>query len=98
MLRAQAAERCSRVPSLSLTPANPVLEWRAMTTPVQSLHHGFRAQFLDYTRLTDQLKAWAGAYPELCRLESIGKTPEGRELWLLVLGREPERVRPAVWV
>jgi hypothetical protein len=69
-----------------------------MAPPVESLHHGFRSDYFDHERLTAQIRAWADAYPEVCRLESIGKTPEGRDLWLLVLGREPERRRPAVWV
>ncbi|MEX0871226.1 MAG: M14 family metallopeptidase, partial [Aquisalimonadaceae bacterium] len=60
--------------------------------------HGFREQYLDYTRLTRQMQAWADAYPDIVRLQSLGQTPEHRELWLLTVGPEPERVRPAVWV
>ena len=69
-----------------------------MAPSVDSLHQGFRTSYLDHARLTTQLTAWAEAFPDLCRLESIGKTPEGRDLWLLVLGRDPKRIRPAVWV
>lgn len=69
-----------------------------MPPSVDSLHQGFRDNYLDHARLTTQLTAWAEAFPELCRLESIGKTPEGRDLWLLVVGRDPRRLRPAVWV
>ena len=69
-----------------------------MAPTVDSLHQGFRDHYLDHARLTTQLTAWAEAFPELCKLESLGKTPEGRDLWLLVLGKEPSRVRPAVWV
>jgi len=61
-------------------------------------HEGFRERYLDYAALTRQLEAWAEGWPELVRLTSLGRTPEGREIWLLTVGREPERVRPAVWV
>lgn len=65
---------------------------------IAKLACGFRESFLGYAELTTQLKVWADAFPDIVKLVSIGKTLEGRELWLLVLGAEPERVRPAVWV
>ena len=58
----------------------------------------FRTRYLDYDELTAQVRAWASAHPDIVRLESIGKTAEGRELWLLTIGPEPDRVRPGVWV
>ncbi len=61
-------------------------------------YRGFREGFLDYLTLSEQLHAWADAFPQLVKLESLTRTPEGRELWLLTLGPEPERIRPAVWV
>ncbi len=73
-----------------------------MTTPaiarLEALSLGFRDRFLSYDELTRQVRAWADAFPEICRATSIGKTPEGRELWLLTLGPEPDRVRPSAWV
>jgi len=62
------------------------------------LHRGFRSSYLDYEQLTAQLRSWAETYPSLVRLTSIGTTPEGRSQWLLAIGPEPDRVRPAVWV
>ena len=62
------------------------------------LHRGFRSSYLSYDELSAQLEGWALAYPELCQLESLGPTPEGRQQWLLKVGREPDRVRPAAWV
>lgn len=58
----------------------------------------FRDTYLDHDAITRQLRAWADAFPGLCRLESIGVTDEGRDLWVLTVGPEPERARPAVWV
>jgi hypothetical protein len=59
---------------------------------------GFRSSYLDYAALEARLRAWAESYPDLVRLRSLTTTPEGREQWLLVIGREPERIRPAVWL
>jgi len=69
-----------------------------MTADVDGLDHGFASQYLSYERLTAQLQAWATAFPDLVRLRSLGRTRQGRDIWLLVVGTEPERTRPAVWV
>ena len=58
-------------------------------------------KFYRYNELTRLLKAYAKEYPNLIRLESIGKSYEGREMWLLTatnfkLGNEAEK--PAMWV
>lgn len=58
----------------------------------------FRNEYLDYAALSAQVQAWAQAYPKLVRVESIGKSPAGRDLWVLTIGPEPDRLRPAVWV
>lgn len=65
---------------------------------LDDVNRGFRSSYLDYAELTAQVQAWAAAYPKLCQLESLGQTPEGRELWLLRIGPDPERIRPAAWV
>ena len=73
-----------------------------MTTPpskhLDELSLGFRDRPLSYDELTRQVRSWADAFPDLCRLQSIGRTPEGRDLWLLTLGPEPDRARPSAWV
>jgi len=58
----------------------------------------FRTQYLDYAQLTAQLKTWADAHPGFVKLSSIGKSREGRELWMLTVGERPDEIRPAVWV
>jgi hypothetical protein len=65
---------------------------------IANLSFGFRNAYLDYDRLTGQLRQWAEAYPNLCRLQSLAKTPEGRDVWMLAVGVDPDRARPAVWV
>jgi len=68
------------------------------TDRISELHRGFRSRYLDYDELTTQVRAWARAFPELVRLDSVGKTDEGRALWVLTIGPDPDRVRPAVWI
>jgi murein tripeptide amidase MpaA len=58
----------------------------------------FRERYLNFTELTAVLEGWASTYPDITRLQSIGKTAEGRELWLLKIGAQPDETRPAVWV
>lgn len=65
---------------------------------LDAMHVGFRSRYIVYEELEQQLKAWAQAFPEFVRLESIGQSRQGRELWLLILGKEPWRIRPALWV
>lgn len=65
---------------------------------LDSLSKGFRARYLKYDDLVAQMRAWCDAFPSLCRMESLGETPEGRPLWLLTVGPEPDRARPSVWV
>ena len=63
-----------------------------------SMKTSFRNEYLDYDALTVQIHAWAQAYPGLVRAQSIGKSAAGRDLWVLTIGPEPDRLRPAVWV
>ena len=58
-------------------------------------------KFFKYNELTRLLKAYAKEYPNLIRLESIGKSHEGREVWLVTAtnfksGSDAEK--PAFWV
>ena len=58
-------------------------------------------RFYRYNELTRFLKAYAKEYPNLIRLESIGKSHEGRDVWLITAtdfksGADAEK--PAVWV
>jgi hypothetical protein len=58
----------------------------------------FRNGYLRYEELTSIVQGWARAYPELVRVASLGKSPEGRDLWLLEIGADPDRLRAAAWV
>ena len=65
---------------------------------VAKLGRGFRERFVTYEELTDQVNAWAQAFPEFVRVGSLGQTDTGRDLWLLTIGSDPDDLRPAVWV
>ena len=58
-------------------------------------------RFYRYSDLTAILKAYAKEYPNLVKLESIGKSHEGRDVWLVTVtnfktGSDSEK--PAMWV
>lgn len=59
---------------------------------IDGCYHGLREDFLDCNEIACQLPGWEEAYPEVVRLESLGRSPEGRKIWLPTTGPEPERV------
>ncbi|NUQ73517.1 MAG: peptidase M14 [Polyangiaceae bacterium] len=65
---------------------------------LDALSVGFRSRYITYEELTRQVRAWAEAFPSVVRLQSLCETPQKRALWLLTIGRDPDRPRPAVWV
>jgi hypothetical protein len=67
-----------------------------MTEPTSSPI--FLRDYVSYDQLTRILKAWADAHPEFVRLSSLGKTEAGREVWLLEVGKDPDRARPAICI
>ncbi len=65
---------------------------------LDGLSLGFRDKYLRHEELTKQLHLWAEAMPGVMHLESIAKSEQGRDVWLVTIGREPDRVRPAAWM
>jgi len=59
---------------------------------------GFRDEYVRWEEIERTARAWASAHPDCVRVTSIGKTGEGRDMLLLVIGRDPDRVRPAAWI
>lgn len=58
-------------------------------------------RYYRYDELIDLLHAWAAAHPGLMRLDSIGKSHEGRDIWLVTLTRFADGVdrdKPGFWV
>ena len=65
-----------------------------MTTP--TFDHYFR-----YAELTDILNGFAQRFPALCKVISIGKSFEGRDIWCAILTNSatgPDTEKPAFWV
>jgi len=58
-------------------------------------------RFLRYDELTALVHAWASERPDLCSVASIGKSHEGRDLWVLSITHAktgPADEKPAYWV
>ncbi|MFO7572063.1 MAG: M14 family metallopeptidase [Gaiellaceae bacterium] len=58
-------------------------------------------RFYTYAELTETLEAWTSAFPSLFRYEPIGKSYEGRDIWLCTVTNAetgPAAEKPAVFV
>ncbi|MGQ9821391.1 MAG: M14 family metallopeptidase [Thermogutta sp.] len=58
-------------------------------------------RYHDYEEATRLLQEMAAAFPGLCRLESLGPSYQGRELWLLTVteqGEVPDIRKPGFWL
>jgi murein tripeptide amidase MpaA len=58
-------------------------------------------RYYRYDELTRLLRAYADEYPRLVALESIGRSHEGRDIWLVTITNSatgPAADKPALWV
>jgi hypothetical protein len=58
-------------------------------------------RFYNYDENTELLRKLVAAYPELLTLQSIGKSEQGRDMWLVTLNNlktGPESDKPAMWI
>lgn len=58
-------------------------------------------RFYRYDELTALLQSYAAEYPNLVQMESIGRSHEGRDIWLVTLTNTatgPATDKPAVWI
>lgn len=58
-------------------------------------------RFYDYPDMVDALKRLQRAYPRLVSLESIGKSTEGRDMWLVTINNPetgPDTDKPAIFI
>ena len=57
-------------------------------------------RYIGYAELTEGLESVARAYPSLVEIRSLGKSHEGRDIWLAVITNKetgPDTEKPAVW-
>ena len=58
-------------------------------------------KYHDYAEATELLKNLAKSHPELCKLQSLGKSYGGREMWLMTITnvkKGAENEKPAFWI
>ncbi len=58
-------------------------------------------RFYDYEAMGERLAELAAAHPELCTLASIGKSEQGRDMWLLTINNPEtggDRSKPGMWI
>ena len=57
-------------------------------------------RYYRYDELTNILKACTEAYPNLCKLDSLGPSHEGRDIWVVTVTNfdtGPDSEKPAYW-
>jgi hypothetical protein len=69
-----------------------------MPNRLDELAQPFRATYLDHAQIEQQLNAWTAAFPSIIRTEVAGVTTEGRKIHVAVIGPQPDRLRPSVWI
>ena len=58
-------------------------------------------RYYDYPEFEAHMKAIAEAYPNLVELRNVGKSREGRDLWILIVhpkGDVPHDAKPGMWI
>ncbi len=78
----------------------PAVRSQNPVTPKPRVEIAFN-RFYDYEELVDEMRKIAKAWPDLVTLESIGKSFEGRDMWVATVanrGGTPIERRPAMWV
>src|SRR5215212_6410550 len=73
----------------------------ALLSPTQRMPAIAFDRFYRYAELTDLLHAFARERPDLFSVESIGKSHEGRDIWVVTATNTrtgPASDKPAFWV
>ena len=58
-------------------------------------------RYYRYDEMTAYLQRWAAEYPSLCKVENLGPSYEGRDIWVVILTNSdtgPDTEKPAMWV
>ncbi len=81
-------------------PANPKI-YQPAGAPADPKVNVRWNRFYSYAEATEILQQFAKAHPERCKLESLGKSQQNRELWLLTLTNPKTgdaATKPAFWI
>jgi hypothetical protein len=57
-----------------------------------------RRRYLRFSEQQQVLQQLSDQHPALVRVQRIGSSAEGRPLYVIVIGRDPDRARPALWI
>ncbi|HEX6200179.1 MAG TPA: M14 family metallopeptidase, partial [Thermoanaerobaculia bacterium] len=80
--------------------AGPALAAEPLTPRGEAPNPAFNRLY-DYEEMTGLLRAYARAYPEWVTVESIGKSREGRDIWVLTVNNPatgPALSKPAMYI
>ncbi len=90
--------------SLGTVGAEPRATYQAAGIPADVKVEARWNFYRDYAQATGLLKQIAAAHPEICRLESLGTSFGGREMWVMTISNQAkgdeaaERLKPAMWI
>lgn len=87
--KAQIAAIPEEIETLWANGFRPAITVENMIDAVESLKLPDRGVYVSYAELTADLQAWATTYSNIARLESIGQSVYGREMWALVISDNP---------
>lgn len=94
----RAAVLCVVVTALvAIRTAVPVVAQEHVPSRVEATWN----RYYDYEEMTDLIQEIARAYPELVALRSIGKSQEGRDMWLVIVNSAktgPHTAKPAMYI
>jgi hypothetical protein len=85
----------------SVAAAEPKTPYQPMGAPLDPKVPAQWNRYHDYAAATELLKALAAAHPWRARLQSLGRSYGGREMWLLTITnfeRGDDRTKPALWI
>ncbi|MHC4594256.1 MAG: M14 family zinc carboxypeptidase [Planctomycetota bacterium] len=63
---------------------------REIEPQTQSIELMALGGYHNYATLTDELNTYAEAYPDICRLYTLGQSVQGRELWAVLITDNPD--------
>jgi len=86
---AEIAAVPSEIDALWANGFRPAVVVPRMVDAVASLSREDRGEYHSHTELTNDMAAWASAYPSITHLESIGTSYNGREIWAMKISDNP---------